>query len=330
MKVGDQRHTAQRMALFNHKGGVGKTTLTINIAHALIAMGKRVLLVDSDPQCNLTSYLVEDSVVNNLLDTSDEASGRTLWSAVKPLVEALGDVNFVSPLAVGEGLFLLPGDIRLAEFEQELGTMWAECFQRKLKGFRGITALSTVVNHACQEQGIDYVFYDAGPNIGPLNRIILLDSDFFIIPAACDLFSVRALKTLGHTMSTWIRDWQTIVDLAPDVYLLPGRPALMGYITQRFKVYAGTYTAEFSHMLPQIERAVQADVAALLRRIDPDLVPFGPSALRIGEVQEFGSLAVAAQKQGTAIADVHSGTADQRAVAWEAFMKIATTIVERT
>ncbi|MYB36323.1 MAG: ParA family protein [Gammaproteobacteria bacterium] len=49
-----------RITIFNHKGGVGKTTLTVNIASAIAAQGKSVLLVDSDPQCNLTSYLLAD------------------------------------------------------------------------------------------------------------------------------------------------------------------------------------------------------------------------------------------------------------------------------
>ena len=86
-----------RLALYNHKGGVGKTTLTVNIASALAKAGKRVLLVDADPQCNLTSYLVEADVVGNWLDNSDSDAGVTIWSAIKPLAEGTGPVNKVTP-----------------------------------------------------------------------------------------------------------------------------------------------------------------------------------------------------------------------------------------
>lgn len=72
-----------RVTLFNHKGGVGKTTLTANIAFAMAEMGKSVLLVDSDPQCNLTSYLLDDEVVDDLLTKSNESDGQTIWAAVR-------------------------------------------------------------------------------------------------------------------------------------------------------------------------------------------------------------------------------------------------------
>src|SRR5437870_13491282 len=104
-----------RISIFNHKGGVGKTTLTVNLAAALVELGRKVLLVDSDPQCNLTSYLIDEQVVDNMLDHSDQADGRTLWSALKPVSEASGTYKRVRPFETAtSGLFLLPGDIRLS------------------------------------------------------------------------------------------------------------------------------------------------------------------------------------------------------------------------
>ena len=118
------RHKALRLAIFNHKGGVGKTTLTVNIAAALGEIGKKVLLVDSDPQCNLTSYLVEDSVVDNLLDESDSTQGQTIWSGLKPIVDLIGNFKTISAIEPLPNLFLLPGDISLSSFESELSEYW--------------------------------------------------------------------------------------------------------------------------------------------------------------------------------------------------------------
>ncbi len=112
------RYPGIRIAIFNHKGGVGKTTLTANIAAALAAMRRRILLVDSDPQGNLTTYLVEESVVDDLLDNADTDVGATLWSALKPIAEATGEIKLIDPLERSAGVFLLPGDVRLSEFEQ--------------------------------------------------------------------------------------------------------------------------------------------------------------------------------------------------------------------
>lgn len=187
------------MVLFNHKGGVGKTLMTANLACALASLGKSVLLVDADPQCNLTSFFVEDGVVDSLLERSDSSDGQTVWTAVKPIVEATGDAQVIVPVELRPKLALLPGDIRLAEFEEELPALWAECFQRKPRGFRGSTGLSALASDVAADRNADYIIYDCGPNIGALNRIVLLDADYFVVPAACDLFSLRAIKTLGHT-----------------------------------------------------------------------------------------------------------------------------------
>ncbi len=320
-----------RLAVFNHKGGVGKTSLTVNIAAALATLGKRVLLVDSDPQCNLTAYLVEEAVVDDLLDNSDSEVGRTVWSAVKPVAEADGDVRFVAPLERFSNIFLLPGDVRLSEFEEELLQLWSECFQRKKKGFRGTTALSQLVEHIASELNIDFVFYDAGPNIGPLNRVLLLDCDYFIVPVACDLFSIRALKTLGHTLEKWIQDWRTIVDLAPpNTRLLKGLPRFLGYIPQRFRLYGQAVASSYAKYLPQIEKHVESDIVAVLNKVDPSLAWGSIGQREIGQVKDFGTIATASQSEGRPMKDVKAGNPLQRSEAADNFLEIAQSIIERT
>jgi cellulose biosynthesis protein BcsQ len=329
--VTTQRSSARRLAIFNHKGGVGKTTLTVNIGAALAARGNKVLLIDSDPQCNLTSYLVSSDVVDDLLDHSDDSDGQTVWSAVKPVSEALGTINVVEPIEPGiDGVYLVPGDIRLSEFEGDLNEFWALCLQRKARGFRGTTAISDLVDELCADIGFDYVFYDSGPNIGPLNRAILLDCDEFIIPVACDLFSLRALKTLGRTLVDWISSWETIGDLAPEgTDLLPGRPAFLGYIPEGFRIYGGEIAQQQSRYLAQIEPEIHAQIVTLLDELDPDLVR-NRKRLRLGAVKNFGALVPASQREGTPFYAANAGSADQRDDAEKALSSIAAAIEEQS
>src|SRR5439155_15201801 len=127
----------------------------------------------------------------------------TICSALKPLVDAGKEIKNIVPYERATRVFLLPGDILLSKYELGLQQAWIDCFQRKIKGFSETTALSRVVDVSAKVVGADYVLYDVGPNIGPLNRSILLDCDFFIVPGACDHFSTRALKTLGQSIATW-------------------------------------------------------------------------------------------------------------------------------
>lgn len=331
IRKGAARHRSRRLVIFNHKGGVGKTTLTVNIAAALADAGKKVLLVDSDPQCNLSSYLVEATVLDDLLDRSDSETGQTLWSALKPIVEATGDVKQIEAVERSANVFLLYGDLRLADFEQELGQMWTEALQRKPKGYRGTTALSYLVNEISATHDIDFVFYDCGPNIGPLNRVILLDCDHFIVPAALDEFSVRALKTLGFSLETWIQTWSTILDLAPDgIYLLPGKPKFLGYVAQRFRVYAGRISSGQADYSPKFERHIYSDVVSVLRKIDPSLASESMRENLLGQVRDFSSLAAQSQAQGVALEKVQGGSQRLKAAATVCFGEIARKIIERT
>lgn len=296
-----------KIALFNHKGGVGKTTLTINIADALAGLGHNVLLVDADPQCNLTSFYLEEPDLEALLGESDEDGGKTLWSAVKPVVEGRGGIAEIDTWTVSDSIHLLPGDVLLSEYEEVLPEAWTECFARRTRGYDITTALSQVVNRTSDELKADICMYDVGPNVGALNRAVLLDCDYFITPVAADLFSLRALSTVGRSVAKWITDWKTIRGLAQNGdkgRLFAGMPAYMGYITSAFKVNAGKNAAnphaEWERKIaPRVTHRIVKDLEA----ISPTLVPQG-GANKVGGVKHFQSLAPDAQKHGVAIGNL--------------------------
>lgn len=331
MPISPAKKKPVRISVFNHKGGVGKTTLTMNLAATLANMGRRVLLVDSDPQCNLTSYLIADDVVDDLLDKADGDNGQTIWSALKPLSEATGSFKIVKTHSTPvDNLFLLPGDIRLSEFEVDLSDFWAQGFQRKLRGFRGTTAISELVTAVAANVNADYVFYDSGPNIGALNRCILLDCDYFIVPVACDLFSLRALRTLGRTLVSWIQDWQTVSALAPEeTLLLSGKPKFLGYVPGSFRVYGGTIAQHHSHYLSQIEKDIHSQIVALLRKVDTELAQGTMAQFKLGEIKYFGSLVPSSQMEGLPFYSVKAGTPDQRTTAKQALMTLAKRVEQR-
>ena len=321
--------TPVRITLFNHKGGVGKTTLTANIAFALAEMGKSVLLVDSDPQCNLTSYLLPDDTVDDLLEDSSESNGQTIWTAVSPILNNTGPGRPVQPIPVRD-CQLVPGDIKLSEFEEFLYDSWTDSLKRRLGALRAITAISTLIDQIHRQSPVDYVFYDTGPNIGALNRVLLLDTDFFIVPVACDLYSIRALATLGQTMSRWIFDAETIAAIAPDdAALLSAKPTFLGYIPQQFRVYGQIMAKEARAYLREIENRVQDDLATVLRKQDKRLAPPKTKDPVLGRVKDLASLVQAAQREGVAIWECSRANATQRRSTRSVFRGIARGI-ERT
>jgi cellulose biosynthesis protein BcsQ len=204
-----------------------------------------------------------------------------------------------------------------------------DCLQRRIKGFNTTCALSSLANVAARGVKADFVFYDIGPNIGPLNRAILLDCDCFIVPAACDYFSVRALKTLGQSIAGWLKDWRIISQLAPaDAPLLSGHPTFLGYVLQRFRMYGGDLAAQYQAYAKSLERAAYSDIISVLREIDPSLAPGTISNFKLGQIKDFSSLAATAQTEGRSFAET-TGPAYLKSEARDAFRHLANRILQR-
>jgi cellulose biosynthesis protein BcsQ len=291
------------LTLFNHKGGVGKTTLTVNLADALVDLGKKVLLVDTDPQCNLSAFYIEEKVLDELLGESAEVdSGRTLWSAIEPVVLGRGDIKEVEPVEIHGELNILVGDVLLSQYEEELPAAWTESFARKSRGYDVMSALSRVARATARRIGADVVMYDVGPNVGPLNRTVLLDSDFFITPVHTDLYSLRALTTVGRSLARWITDWSTVRKLAGKSdapRLLHGEPHYLGYVSSAYKEYGGRKAQPHERWERMIPSRVKIRVVDELKGANATLV--GESPYKLGDIPHFHSLSAIAQEYGVAV-----------------------------
>jgi cellulose biosynthesis protein BcsQ len=323
------------IAFFNHKGGVGKTTLTVNVADALVDLGVKVLMVDADPQCNLTSFYLDEKKLDALLGESDDVNGGTLWSAIKPVVDGVGPIRAVDAYLIREGLYLCPGDVLLADYEEELPAAWTGSFARKARDYDVMCALSRAAREMGTRYGVDLIMYDVGPNVGPLNRTILLDSDFFTTPVAADLFSLRALSTVGRAVARWITDWQTVRSLAAPAdkaKILHGKPVYLGYVTSAYKVSSGRIsTKPHDYWEGKIAPRVRDRVVDPLKRVDPTLVPY--SSNKLAAIKDFHSLCPQAQEYGLAIGklrgQVNSGYNAQISEAATEFAGLAREIKKR-
>lgn len=328
----------RKITIFNHKGGVGKTTLVVNLADALADMGHRVLVIDADPQCNLSAFHLTEDQLDHFLGesgTGEAEAFNTLWAGIRPVVLGRGDVVPVELFEVRQNVQLLVGDVLLSQYEEELPAAWVDSFARKPRGYDVMCAVSRLTEILCDEHHIDYVLVDIGPNVGPLNRAILLDSDYFATPVAADLFSLRALGAVGHTLGRWIQDWQTVRSLAPNSErnrLLKGVPAYLGYINSAFKVRDGNTKAKpHEYWEQQMAPRIAERLAGPLESIDSRLVCRVPHLL--GEVKHFQSLPAEAQRYGIALSKlkgrVNPGHNKQITLAQKTFASLATKMLER-
>ncbi|GAA3731225.1 ParA family protein [Salinactinospora qingdaonensis] len=234
------------IALFNNKGGVGKTTLVYHLAHMYQRLGRRVLAVDLDPQANLTSMFLDENDLAYLWDETDSTfqlqpalfsnlpsqSPGTIAEAVTPIIEGTGDVELMAPTEIVEGLSLLPGDLELSRFEDELSQSWGRNFNGDPKALRATTAFYRIIQSARREIVPDVTLIDIGPNLGAINRAALLSSDTVLMPLAAELFSLRGLRNLGPTLRQWRKDWrELVVPRAPQQIEVPaGTMTPLGYV----------------------------------------------------------------------------------------------------
>ena len=200
---------AKLIAVFNNKGGVGKSTICWNLADALGRLGKRVLLIDFDPQCNLSIAMLGEELFLNSLPSQNVPYGTTIRSFLQRFLQNTG----------GEEIFLHEGPNTSPNVKIVAGDFWLNIYADSLNvgadlltgtGLSRYVALQRIVAKAEEKNGspFDFVIIDLPPSFGALVRAAFYSADYYIVPCTSDSFSVYCVGLIGQMVPSFIDDWQ--------------------------------------------------------------------------------------------------------------------------
>lgn len=216
------------IAFFNHKGGVGKTTLVYHLAWMFNEMGIDVVAMDLDPQANLTSAFLGEEA----WELWYEETGRpTLFGALEPLLEGSDTPRSIPVREVAEHLFLVPGDLSLSRFEDLLANEWCNPTADPTERFRVTSAIAQAASQALGSCPAQLALIDVGSGLGALSRAALLAADEIVIPYALDP-AYFSLRDLAIQIPNWRSEWVERRALAASSHLVvpKGEMAVVGYV----------------------------------------------------------------------------------------------------
>ncbi len=226
-----EKKMGKAIAIFNQKGGVGKTTTNINLAACLANRGKRVLVLDIDPQGNTTSGL-----------------GLTKKSLDYTSYDLLVDEN-IDPLKTIyktglDNLDIIPASVDLAGAEIELVAL--EGREKRLK-----TALSRV------RESYDYILLDCPPSLGLLTINALTAVDSVLIPIQCEFYALEGVSQLVSTIQLVNRNLNPELEIEGVILsMFDGRTNLSIQVVEEVKKYFGSKL--YSTVIPRNVRLAEA------------------------------------------------------------------------
>ncbi len=319
-----------KIALFNHKGGVSKTTTTFNLGWMLASEGSKVVIVDADPQCNLTGMVLGYRGPTELQDLYTRHPERNIWAALAPAFESQPRaIEGVECMEVNgcEGLYLLPGHVGLAEYEVTLGI--AQELSGSIQTLRNLPgSIAWLLQETAARYEADYVLIDMSPGLGAINQNLFTTSDYFIVPTNPDFFSVMAIDSLSNVIPRW-QQWagraaanETLREAA---YPFPEPDArFLGTIIQKYRPRSGAPSAAFAEWIGEIQDRIGnklipalGDEGMLLDTEQYQGCGMGAD-FTLGVVADFNSLIAASQTHQTPIYALTAEQIDKTGVVLEA------------
>ena len=197
------------ISVFNNKGGVGKSTICWNLANSLGQMGKKVLLIDFDPQCNLSLAMLGEEKFVDVLPTQNVPYGTTIRSYLQRFLQNTGgeEVFLHQGIHTNKNVHLVSGDFWLNIYAESL-SVGADLLTGT--GLSRYVVLNKLVEAAEQSSGLrfDYAIIDLPPSFGALVRAAFYSSDYYVVPCTSDNFSVYCVGLIGQMVPSFVHDWE--------------------------------------------------------------------------------------------------------------------------
>ena len=225
------------ISLFNNKGGVGKTTLAFHLSWILSEMGKKVLMIDLDPKCNLTIcginecqlekiWQYEDPFIDDYENAAKSLSKEefsafnqrphTIHYLLKPTEDGLDEIEHTKltpTIKLNPNLNLIPGRLTINRYENVISERWSQIYQGVPLSIRTITRIRSIAETYAERDGYDFVIIDTSPSLGALNKVIISTVDGFIIPCLPDMFSLYGIQNIGNSLKQWQKEFNGIYHL---------------------------------------------------------------------------------------------------------------------
>ncbi len=328
----------KKVLFSNNKGGVGKTTLAFNCAISFAKKGYRTVLVDLDPQCNLSRLAMGDNQYDKTLFSGGE---KDIYDVLKGVVEGGGDVDFDVPLipipSSDNNLSLVKGSVNLSLYENILVTAYGQAAAGQQLGYFQTSAIDRFLRERGMQDEIDIFVIDTSPSLSLLNQIIFLGADYFVVPMMPDAFSVQGIENLGTIYEKWKQNWKvTGKALSGDTenkFVLSGDGLFLGYIVNSYNVYGKQPIKDHRHWIEEIPQKVKKYLSEKHGRNGLVEKSWKDS---LAEIQDYGRIPAKCQELGVAIfdldpnyiEDIHQGTKENIEKSKEEFSDLSEKVLD--